>query len=212
MHSLNFLEEDKMEKPQIYSMAESGAWNSEYMSHHQNAWHYYGDYATLTKRLTKSEKRHQKKGHACESLVFHLTYDLHQASYRAATSTHLFACLAMEGFLNFYGVRRLGEPYYKAEIERLPIAKKLEKIFLTVFGEPPSDLLAKSVLETFQLRNNLVHPKTQEITSSNIETFIDPHPRDHYVKKSMRTLNDFALELCANDPDLSLDFYFPKHN
>ncbi|MHC8322437.1 hypothetical protein ACYZT4_17390 [Pseudomonas sp. GB2N2] len=201
-----------MEKPQIYSMTESGAWNSEYMSHHQNAWHYYSDYATLTKRLTKSEKRHQKKGHTCESLIFHLTSDLHEASYRAATSTHLYACLAMEGFLNFYGVRRFGETYYKAEIERLPIAKKLEKIFLTVFGEPPSDLLAQSVLETFQRRNKLAHPKTQEISSSNIETFIDPHPRDHYVKKSMKTLNDFALEVCANDPDISLDFYFPKHN
>ena len=201
-----------MEKTEIYSMAESGAWNSEYMSHHQNAWHYYRDYATLTKRLTKSEKRYQKKGHTCESLIFHLTSDLHQASYRAATSTHLYACLAIEGFLNFYGVRRLGEKYYKEEIERLPIAKKFERIFVTVFGKPPSGPLATNVQETFWLRNSLVHPKTQEINSSNIDKFIDPHPRDHYVNNSMKALKNFAFEVCANDPDISLDFYFPKNN
>ena len=50
-------------------------------------------------------------------------------------SAVLFAAMAVESFLNFYGVVRLGEDFYSRNYERLGILQKLAAIVATCSGE-----------------------------------------------------------------------------
>jgi hypothetical protein len=193
-------------------MNDSGAWCSEYSFHYAASRHYFDNYITLIDQLAGAEIRHRESGNDYEGLIEHLTNDLRSSAYRAATSAHLYACLSIEGFLNFYGVRRLGEHYYKKHLEQLPLIVKLERLFLTLLSTEPSDELKSQLTTVFRNRNNLVHPKTREINHSNLENFIDPHPRNHYAHQTMQALEKFIDELCAGDKELSKDFYFPTED
>lgn len=194
----------------IRSMNETGAWSSAYLSHHENAWHYHGEYINLIRELAEAEDAHRLRGTTCESLIQHLTDDLNTAAYRSATSTHLYACLAMEGFLNYYGVRRLGGQHFQDNILKLSISEKMKAIFHLCFGAPPSKKLIKAVQSTFQKRNKLVHPVTTEVNKSNYKSVTNPHPEDHYVNDTIETLTLFSKELCTLDKDLNMDFHFPR--
>jgi hypothetical protein len=79
-------------------------------------------------------------------------------------SAIIFAALAVEGFINFYGVLRLGEKVFRTEFERLGLIPKLRLLFLVCNSiELDSDdrllLIARRVS---QRRNDLVHPKSRE--------------------------------------------------
>jgi hypothetical protein len=82
-----------------------------------------------------------------------------------ALAVQLFYYLAVEGFLNHYGVVRLGEDYYKANLERLGPEKKVAVILLATEGVviPPDHRLVRLVALMFGRRNQLVHPKPKEI-------------------------------------------------
>lgn len=79
-------------------------------------------------------------------------------------STLMYSCLAVEEFLNYYGVVRLGEQFYTANYERLGIVPKVATVLATCTGR----LIAKAaeirqvVQRLFDRRNSLVHPKTRE--------------------------------------------------
>jgi len=200
----------KMTSIPIRSMNASGAWSSAYLSHHENAWHYYEEYTGLVRKLAKAEDSLRSNGNTSESLIHHLTDDLRTAAYRSAASTHLYACLAMEGFLNFYGVRRLGGWYFKDKILKLSIIPKMDKLFDLCFKKTPGKAFSAAVRKTFQARNKLVHPMTTEVHRSNLLSVIDPHPEDHFVNETIKTLRLFAKEMCSHDRDLDARFHFPR--
>lgn len=201
-----------MKPTEIYSLETSGAWCSAYMSHHEDAWYYYTEYTLLIEKLNETEKQLRKNSENCESVIRHLTNTLTSDSYRAASSAHRYACLTIEGFLNFYGVKRLGEQYYKKKILKKPLIEKLTCLFDILFKKSPDSAFSERIHSIFQLRNDLVHPKTQEVNSSNRNKFVNPHPRDHHATRAIDVLELFADEMCLNDPKISKSFYFPKYD
>ncbi len=81
-----------------------------------------------------------------------------------ADSVVVFSAMAVEGFLNFYGVRRLGEEYYTANLERFDTTRKVTTLVLLSTGKQlePTDALLQVTRQIANRRNALVHPKTVE--------------------------------------------------
>jgi hypothetical protein len=80
-------------------------------------------------------------------------------------SVVIFAAMAVESFLNLYGVIRLGEQVYAQRYERLGPVQKLSAILATCCATQlgPQDEISAVVARLFARRNALVHPKTHEV-------------------------------------------------
>lgn len=81
-------------------------------------------------------------------------------------SVLIFSAMAVEGFLNYYGVVRLGETEYKRNFERLSLDRKLRALllFCDSIALDDTDPLIAALTDLAQMRNSLVHPKTREVT------------------------------------------------
>jgi len=75
--------------------------------------------------------------------------------------------MAVEGFLNYYGVKRLGNAFYRDNYERLNSYRKLAAVVGTCTGQLlPSDAELVTVWRHLtERRNALVHPKAREVLS-----------------------------------------------
>lgn len=81
-------------------------------------------------------------------------------------STRTFSAMAVEAFLNFYGVVRLGEKEFSSHFEKLGLTPKLRQLLLICDGisldeKDPIVICLRQLAET---RNSLLHPKTKELT------------------------------------------------
>ena len=81
-------------------------------------------------------------------------------------SVLIFSAMAVESFLNFYGVVRLGETEYKRNLERLSLDRKLRALllFCDSIALDGTDPLIAALTDLAEMRNSLVHPKTREVT------------------------------------------------
>jgi hypothetical protein len=82
-----------------------------------------------------------------------------------AASLVMFAAMAVEAFVNYYGVVRLGEEHYTREYERSSAERKLRGALemaegLVLAADDPLVVLARRIAGR---RNDLVHPKAQEL-------------------------------------------------
>ncbi|MFZ3019827.1 MAG: hypothetical protein WA056_15375 [Gallionella sp.] len=80
-------------------------------------------------------------------------------------SVRIYTAIAVEGFLNFYGVVRLGEEEFTCHFEKLALIPKLRQLLLICDSVSISntDPLVKSLEHIAASRNSLVHPKAREI-------------------------------------------------
>ena len=103
-------------------------------------------------RIT-NESQHQK------------LWELARLRDRTSDTVRIYAAMAAEGFLNFYGVLRLGQQVFDEHFERLGVIPKLRTLLLV--GEsidlPRNDPLVLILDSVAQSRNALVHPKAREI-------------------------------------------------
>jgi hypothetical protein len=85
----------------------------------------------------------------------------------------LYSYLAVEAFLNHYGIVRLGERFFRRNIERLPPAKKMAVILASTEGVllDPTSPLYRLTEQMFQRRNELVHPKSRNHDALTIRQF-----------------------------------------
>lgn len=113
-----------------------------------------------------------------------------------ALAVQLFCYLEVEGFLNHYGVVRLGEKYYMANLERIePVQRKVAAILLaTERVVIPSDhRLICLVQLMFKRRNELVHPKPKQLA---IGRAVNYRGLDH-VHKDAQEAADHVEEFFA---------------
>ena len=142
----------------------------------------------------------------------HSTEDLQNEAYRAGLSSILFACMSIEAFINHYGVKRLGETFYKRFIERFGITEKIAVLVLICSQkiiEQHSPIITKA-RNLFDTRNRLVHPKAREIHVSTINDFIVEHPKELQLKELLDDMECIIDEFCALDPSIPRDFEFRK--
>ena len=80
-------------------------------------------------------------------------------------SVRAFSAMAVEAFLNFYGVVRLGEEEYSTHFERLGPIPKLRQLLLVCdrLSIAERDPLVKTLHRVAKSRNSLVHPEAQEL-------------------------------------------------
>ena len=84
---------------------------------------------------------------------------------QASDATRVYAAMAVEGFLNFYGVVRLGQQAFDDHFERLGLVPKLRCLLLLCdqLNCPRNDPLVLLLDKVAQSRNALVHPKATEV-------------------------------------------------
>ena len=84
---------------------------------------------------------------------------------QTADTVRIYAAMAVEGYLNFYGVLRLGNDVFAEYFERLGLVPKLRTLLLTCdqLNLPKSDPLVLALDRVARSRNALVHPKTREV-------------------------------------------------
>ncbi|HCS62830.1 MAG TPA: hypothetical protein DIW64_01385 [Cellvibrio sp.] len=88
---------------------------------------------------------------------------------RLSDSIRIFSAMAVEGYLNFYGVLRLGQNIYLENFERMPLVQKARSLILVcddleISKQHP---LIQAAIKVSECRNSLVHPKAIEIPCSN---------------------------------------------
>lgn len=193
-----------------------GMWGSSYSSHYNSAWQCYYNYQHEIREILKVEEHLRsslkaEKEHL-EPLISHITNDLHDKAYLSATSCHLYACMAIEGFINHYGTKRLGESAYKSLLERTGITEKISLIYLICFETIllTADEPIKSIRKLFDERNALVHPKTKELTPENLKNFSYKHPKDLPTEQTIETLERFKSNICSMDSEIREGSYFRK--
>ena len=84
---------------------------------------------------------------------------------QTADTVRIYAAMAVEGYLNFYGVLRLGQNVFDDHFERLGLVQKLRALLLICdqLDVPKSDPLVLALERIAKSRNVLVHPKTVEV-------------------------------------------------
>ena len=124
----------------------------------------------------------------------------------AADSATIFSAMAVEAFLNYYGVLRLSQSYFDRNIERLGPAKKVAALILAtrqVLLSEEAEIL-QTIRSLFKKRDALVHPKTKAIPE---ETFGNPPLRRNLVisRDALRELDLFFQLFLEIAPDAQLE-------
>lgn len=97
--------------------------------------------------------------------VFHQLRGMREHAWALATAVEIYAAMSVEAFLNFYGVVRLGETFYRDNLQRVGVTEKLTLLLAMCDGvelERDSELW-RTVRGLFDRRNALVHPKAREL-------------------------------------------------
>jgi hypothetical protein len=143
------------------------------------------------KERTKTEEP-QWDNETISSYVHHLVYDDLKQLDAICIAAQIFACMAVEAFLNLYGVQRLGEKFYKRNLERLGISEKL-KILVTMCTQEileDEDETTQIARRMFDRRNSLVHPKAKEI---NGFSDLIPFESTNHLKRAEEAVEEMEL-------------------
>lgn len=119
-----------------------------------------------------------------------------------SNSVIIFSAMAVEAFLNYYGVVRLGNQQYLDNFERLPSISKL-KILLLVCDSialPDADRSVTLLRRIAKRRNHLVHPKAKELPC-----YMPAEKRPYveipeYAQKAVQDMDNFFKEFIAIVP------------
>ncbi len=122
------------------------------------------------------------------------------------TAAVVLSAMAAEAFLNFYGVKRMGQKLYELQYERLGLVPKVTEIIETCCGvRLDDDAEIVSVARALSdARNRLAHPKTREVGHEAGSSQVSPmkHPLD-VARESVTNMNQFFQLFAAFDPDSS---------
>lgn len=121
---------------------------------------------------------------------------------RASDTTRIYAAMAIEGFLNFYGVLRLGNSVYEDHFERLGIVPKIRQLLLVCDGlsVPKSHVLCARADAVAQSRNRLVHPKAQEVVGDPMSHVRSGTKVPEAARESVAAMESFFAEFIAAVP------------
>ncbi|MBN8421397.1 MAG: hypothetical protein J0L73_20960 [Verrucomicrobia bacterium] len=202
----------------IESYARMGAWFTSHQFFYSSAYVEFDLYEQRLKKLREaeeaSEKAHSTEGKYKKDLVRHDTADLQKPCMRAAYSALMFGCMSFEAFLNNYGVRRLGQAYFKRFVERMGITEKLA--YLLCIGRTEilstDDEIIDKCRGLFDARNALAHPKTKEVKIDDFGALPIPdnHPATFPIKKHFEDLEACIDALCQHDKDINRSWEFKK--
>jgi len=154
-----------MEFPKVEPANRPGGWEVEGVGYRRQA-HlcllaFEQKHALLQKHLERLEEARKKGG------TYRIPPNLLERYRFFRSAAVVFSAMAVEGFLNYYGVKRLGNAFYRDNYERLNSYRKLAAVVGTCTGQLlPSDAELVTVWRHLtERRNALVHPKAREVLS-----------------------------------------------
>lgn len=114
--------------------------------------------------------------------------------------TVIFSAMAVEAFLNYYGVVRLKGEWYHEHLERKPVSTKLRELLRICCGQPTSKdaEIMTVVRRLFDRRNMLVHPKTYDAKTGSKAPFVIPAPT--MARESVADMTQFFDLMADYDP------------
>ena len=205
-----------MKKTVVREFRRGGRWNSGYSHLYESAYVYRAqferklvEYRELVASLKETEGIPEEH---FVSFIHHET-NSHVASLsRSFETAKLYACLSIEGFVNYYGTVRLTEAVFKRLVERMGITEKISLLYLLCFDE---DLSAKSemlknIRTVFDARNAMVHPKTKEVNHENFETFVQRDPSEWDIESCFSAMECFINSICDRDKGITRALYFSR--
>lgn len=125
-------------------------------------------------------------------------------------SVKIFAAMGIEGFLNFYGVVRLGQDIFDEHFERMLIHQKLSKLLVVCENVriTKSHPMHKHLTWIAGARNDLLHPKAKEfqrpIKASDKNWTAVPGAAQEAVMRMTQFFLEFERAV------LGADFLFPE--
>ena len=161
-----------MKKQKVHPLDRFGQWNTMDIGYFDGAIRFLEEArefeSTINLKIQKLEKECSDYNEEDrDSYIYHLTYDDRRNLAQQCVVAMLFSCMAVESFINLYGVLRMGGEFYKRNIERVGISQKLEIIIAVGTQQLMSknEEIALLIRRMFDKRNQLVHPKTSEVDS-----------------------------------------------
>lgn len=191
----------------VQAFSREGAWFSNWQIYYIGAINNLKEIAVLNKLVQQQSDEAAKALSACEdardmvtSYVLYKTSESRVERYLKGMWVEILCCMAVEAFLNYYGVKCIGEAFYKRNYERLGITEKLMIVLATSKGIllPLDSDLTKLVQTMFDRRNALVHHKAKEI---NEDTEIPSWIPIHEATDRVEQMKAFFSHIVQIDPD-----------
>jgi hypothetical protein len=120
-------------------------------------------------------------------------------------SVKIFTAMAVEGFLNYYGVVRLGETEYRTHFERLSSVQKIRALLLVCdsLSITQVDPLVKVLERIAERRNSLVHPKAKELPDALAAEERGGTAIPEAAREAVADMEEFFREFVAAVPKAS---------
>lgn len=183
--------------PQLNSHDAIGWWITDYKRHAENARALLGELEQAANEVTSALAAAGKKAIRSGDPEFTPElYALWRRRDRLSDSVRIFSAIAVEAFINHYGVVRLGEAQY-APLERLSSIPKLKKLLFVCdsLKVTKDDPIVQALKRIGERRNSLVHPKTQAAIDE----------QDAAMKKLGPMMPGYAREALAD-----MEFFFEQ--
>lgn len=153
-----------VESFQVYPHDRVGTFESNYFRYREYAHQMLGELEDLADQV-KNSWPSQHESSITSPSNFPELRELSRKRDRASDTTRIYAAMAIEGFLNFYGVLRLGDSVYEDLFERLGVIPKIRKLLLVCdkIHISSNHGLCKFASSVAESRNELVHPQAKEV-------------------------------------------------
>jgi len=195
-----------MKQKSVYPTESQGAWHSPNSFLFELVDFEYDAYLKSIKSYEEKElllkKEHQDIDPEHQTSL--IDYELMSEAFileRSMCYVILTSCLAIESFLNYYGVKRLGEEFYKTTLERRGITEKIKLIAIICFDlklDSQTEIL-KTTQRLFEKRNSLVHPKSKESFKNGELIIPSPILTSEDITLANKVLIDFKQWFIEND-------------
>lgn len=207
-----------MSEAKVRPYQREGAWVSMHSFHYECAYRSLQSFRQVKKSIAKQEEALAHKvadipEDLRQTYISHKTEALNEVADQAFVSSLLFACMAVEAFINHYGVKRLGERFFRKNLERLGITEKFSILVLACHGVMISkdDQTLLTLRAMFDTRNQLVHPKTREFSFKVLEEYArQEREKGERIEAHFSSMENVISGLCALDEQIHRDFEFQK--
>jgi hypothetical protein len=139
--------------------------------------------------------------------------DVHEQFELKLEQIIILSCMSLEGFVNYYGIRTLGNKFYQRNIERLGITEKIPVVLACSTGKLclPEHELIKNARTLFDKRNQLVHPKSRKVDPDNLHEYCSTEPAIEKLKEHLRLLESFIELFCSLDSTIDRNWEFSRN-